>query len=61
MKSNSLPWHPQVDTGYFYIEDREYYLYSNKQTARMLPANGVITLPPMSDFQITNGPIVITD
>jgi len=61
MKSNSLPWHPQVDTGYFYIEDREYFLYSNKQAIRTTPINGVITLEPVRDFQIVNAPLVITD
>jgi len=61
MKSNSLPWHPQVDTGYFYIEDKEYFLYSNKQAIRITPIDGAITLPSMIDFQVVNGPIIITD
>ena len=61
MKSNIIPWHPQIDTGFFYIEDKEYYLYSNKQVIRTIPTNGQVTLPTITDFQIANGPIVITD
>lgn len=61
MNSNSLPWHPEIEVGYFYIEDREYYLYSNKQTYRALPVNGQIILPTMTHFQVINGPVVVTD
>ncbi len=29
------PWYPKVHTGYFYVRDMQYYLYSNKQSSKI--------------------------
>lgn len=59
--SNRHPWNVEIDTGFFYIEDREYYLYGDKQILEYVPVSGLIALPPIESFEIVNAPIVVTD
>jgi len=59
--SNRAPWNVNIDSGYFYIEDREYFLYSDKQVYETVPVSGKITLPAIADFQMMNAPIIITN
>jgi len=55
-------WNPIVEAGFVYMEDREYYLYSNKQVVERTPtASGTFTLPTFSSRPILGPPIVITD
>jgi len=55
-------WNPKVECGYFYIEDREYYLYANKQSQQVDASSGSFILTDFSkDRNILGPPIVVTD
>jgi hypothetical protein len=60
-KPSDNVWTPVVDTGYFYIDQDEYYLYSSKGVTAATPTVGKLNLITSNHkYPPYNAPVVVT-
>jgi len=54
-------WLPEVNTGYFYIDNECYYLFSNKVTITGTPSGGKLELGTYEEkYPVPGSPVIVT-